>query len=229
MRPSRGMGAIAPSKVPKLIKKRDGNEPVKVFKQGGEVKKFDGKDGSEVDTRKLNLKPRLDPEDIKSNENKSDFYFEPKLQPRFDADGDITIGNKTINAKGRAMYRIPVSPTSTVIPYIEGELGVGRKAKNRVSGAGIEYESPNITGGVHVKRGNITGEGKVSHDIPFLGGTLSPYVQGRVGAGRGATNKLDEVGVTWGRNFVTGGNVNKAGKQFVAQPKRIARKTAGYR
>ena len=40
MRPSRGMGAIAPSKVPRLIKKRDGNEPVKVFKQGGKVKKF---------------------------------------------------------------------------------------------------------------------------------------------------------------------------------------------
>ena len=38
MRASRGMGAIAPSKVPKLIKKRDGNEPVKVFKQGGETK-----------------------------------------------------------------------------------------------------------------------------------------------------------------------------------------------
>jgi len=37
MRPSRGMGAIAPSKVPKLIKKRDGNEPVKVFKEGGKV------------------------------------------------------------------------------------------------------------------------------------------------------------------------------------------------
>jgi hypothetical protein len=31
------MGVIAPSKVPKLIKKRDGNEPVKVFKQGGKV------------------------------------------------------------------------------------------------------------------------------------------------------------------------------------------------
>ena len=31
------MGAIAPSKVPKLIKKRDGNEPVKVYKQGGKV------------------------------------------------------------------------------------------------------------------------------------------------------------------------------------------------
>jgi len=37
VRTSRGMGAIAPSKVPKLIKKRDGNEPVKVFKQGGKV------------------------------------------------------------------------------------------------------------------------------------------------------------------------------------------------
>ena len=32
------MGAIAPSKVPKLIKKRDGDEPVKVFKQGGVIK-----------------------------------------------------------------------------------------------------------------------------------------------------------------------------------------------
>ena len=31
------MGAIAPSKVPKFIKKRDGNEPVKVFKEGGKV------------------------------------------------------------------------------------------------------------------------------------------------------------------------------------------------
>jgi len=39
VRASRGMGAIAPSKVPKLIKKRDGNEPVKVFKQGGKAKK----------------------------------------------------------------------------------------------------------------------------------------------------------------------------------------------
>lgn len=37
VRASRGMGAIAPSKVPKLIKKRDGNEPVKVYKQGGKV------------------------------------------------------------------------------------------------------------------------------------------------------------------------------------------------
>jgi len=31
------MGVIAPSKVPKLIKKRDGDEPVKVFKEGGKV------------------------------------------------------------------------------------------------------------------------------------------------------------------------------------------------
>lgn len=31
---SRGMGAIRP----KLIKKKDGNEPVKIYKEGGEVK-----------------------------------------------------------------------------------------------------------------------------------------------------------------------------------------------
>ena len=39
MLPSRGMGAIAPSKIPKTIKKRDGNEPVEVFKEGGKVNK----------------------------------------------------------------------------------------------------------------------------------------------------------------------------------------------
>ena len=33
---SRGMGAISPAKI-KTIKKRDGNEPVKVYKDGGRV------------------------------------------------------------------------------------------------------------------------------------------------------------------------------------------------
>lgn len=36
MMASRGMGDINPAKV-KTIKKRDGNEPVKVYKDGGEV------------------------------------------------------------------------------------------------------------------------------------------------------------------------------------------------
>jgi len=35
MRLSRGMGAINPAKI-RSIKKRDGNEPVTLFKQGGE-------------------------------------------------------------------------------------------------------------------------------------------------------------------------------------------------
>lgn len=37
MRASRGMGAIAPSKMPKArtTRKRDGNEPVKLFRKGG--------------------------------------------------------------------------------------------------------------------------------------------------------------------------------------------------
>ncbi len=35
MMPSRGMGAIHPAKI-RSIKKRDGDEPVKLFKQGGE-------------------------------------------------------------------------------------------------------------------------------------------------------------------------------------------------
>jgi len=43
MRPSRGMGDILPSKMPgkkgfKTIKKRDGNNPVDLYKKGGAVK-----------------------------------------------------------------------------------------------------------------------------------------------------------------------------------------------
>ena len=37
MRPSRGMGDIRPSKMPKTTVKRDGNEPVKLYKKGGAV------------------------------------------------------------------------------------------------------------------------------------------------------------------------------------------------
>lgn len=36
MMPSRGMGAVRPAVISK-IKKRDGNEPVTVYKKGGEV------------------------------------------------------------------------------------------------------------------------------------------------------------------------------------------------
>jgi hypothetical protein len=41
MMPSRGMGALAPSKMPqkRFVKKRDGNEPVAILKKGGKVKK----------------------------------------------------------------------------------------------------------------------------------------------------------------------------------------------
>jgi hypothetical protein len=40
MMPSRGMGAVNPDKIkkPRIIHKKDGNFPVEVFKEGGEVK-----------------------------------------------------------------------------------------------------------------------------------------------------------------------------------------------
>lgn len=37
MRASRGMGCINPAKQPRTVKKRDGNEPVKLYKEGGKV------------------------------------------------------------------------------------------------------------------------------------------------------------------------------------------------
>lgn len=36
MMPCRGMGAVNPKKLPRTIKKRDGDEPVKLFAKGGE-------------------------------------------------------------------------------------------------------------------------------------------------------------------------------------------------
>lgn len=39
MRPSRGMGDINPAKIRK-IKKRDGNEPVTLYKKGGRAELF---------------------------------------------------------------------------------------------------------------------------------------------------------------------------------------------
>lgn len=43
MMASRGMGVIASSKRPKTIKKRDGNEPVKLYKKGGVPRTKKGK------------------------------------------------------------------------------------------------------------------------------------------------------------------------------------------
>ena len=37
MRASRGMGIIDPKKMPKTTVKRDGSEPVKLYKEGGKV------------------------------------------------------------------------------------------------------------------------------------------------------------------------------------------------
>jgi hypothetical protein len=36
MMPCRGMGAVNPKKLPRTVKKRDGDEPVKLFAKGGE-------------------------------------------------------------------------------------------------------------------------------------------------------------------------------------------------
>jgi hypothetical protein len=50
MLPSRGMGAIAPSKMPKaktIVRKDDPND-VTMYKKGGKVKRYDGSNGSQT-------------------------------------------------------------------------------------------------------------------------------------------------------------------------------------
>ena len=58
MRPSRGMGDIAPSKMPgkKIIKRKDKPQDVEMYKKGGRVKKFDSGGGIETTPDGLRLK-----------------------------------------------------------------------------------------------------------------------------------------------------------------------------
>jgi hypothetical protein len=99
------MGAIAPSKVPKLIKKRDGDEPVKVFKQGGKVRRF--KEGGESDKKDM----ARDVEERKQRrDNPSGLRFE----------GGGGKDEYATSAGGRLSYDMSMGKNATLSPYVEG-------------------------------------------------------------------------------------------------------------
>jgi len=143
MRPSRGMGAIAPSKVPKLIKKRDGDEPVKVFKQGGKVKSFNG--GGEPNENDM-------PRDIaKRQESQNPSGL------RFSGEGGKDKYVKNIG--GRLIYDIPVGKNATLSPYVDGFVAKPKDGKTtgRFTGAGVEFKKEFKQGGETKSKVNAAG------------------------------------------------------------------------
>jgi hypothetical protein len=144
------MGAIAPSKVPKLIKKRDGNEPVKVFKQGGKVRRF--KEGGESDDMLRDIEARQK----SKRESSSGFRFETKGRDdpsglRFEGGGGKD--EYATSAGGRLSYDMSMGKNATLSPYVEGFLAKpkDRKLTGRATGAGVVYNKRFKSGGATTK------------------------------------------------------------------------------
>lgn len=144
MRPSRGMGAISSSKVPKprTVKKRDGCEPVKLFKQGGKVRRF--AEGGEQDTSSM---PVRDTRSSASLEEKRKRPPRLRFEGGGSKDKDVTAGG------GRLTYDIPAGKNATVSPYIEGFVAKpkGSSLMGRVTGAGVMYNKQFRSGGLTTK------------------------------------------------------------------------------
>jgi hypothetical protein len=136
------MGAIAPSKVPKLIKKRDGDEPVKVFKQGGKVKSFNG--GGEPNEKDM-------PRDIAKRQEPSGLRFL----------GEGGKDKYVKNIGGRLNYDIPVGKNATISPYVDGFVAKPKDGKTtgRFTGVGVEFKKEFKQGGKVNEAGNYTKPG----------------------------------------------------------------------
>jgi hypothetical protein len=145
MRPSRGMGDIAPSKMPKArtIKKKDGNEPVKVFKEGGKVRRF--KEGGLEKDMAQNIAKR------KKREDSSGLRFE----------GEGGKNEYATSIGGRLSYDIPAGEDATISPYIEGFVAKpkDRKLMGEATGAGVVYKKRFKSGGKVNEAGNYTKPG----------------------------------------------------------------------
>ena len=138
------MGVIAPSKVPKLIKKRDGNEPTKLFKKGGKVRKFS--EGREVDRK-------AGPED-RAEFKKRDYDKEPpKREPRLSFVGEGGKDKFATSVGGRLMYDVPVGRNTTISPFVQGFVAKpkDRDPMGRITGGGVMLRHQFKKGGTTTK------------------------------------------------------------------------------
>lgn len=145
MMASRGMGAIAPSKRPKkTVKKRDGNEPVKLYKKGGKVRRFsEGGEAGEKDmSRDVEERQKVRRGDS-SDRRPSGFRFTGEGG----RDKFVTAGG------GRLSYDIPAGRDATISPYVEGFVAKpkDRELMGRITGAGVMYNKQFKSGGSTTK------------------------------------------------------------------------------
>jgi hypothetical protein len=133
------MGAMNPKKV-RSIKKRDGDEPTKLFKKGGKVRKFS--EGREVESE-----DRAEPK--KRNYDREP----PKREARLSFMGGGGKDKSAIAAGGRLSYEIPAGKNATISPYLEGFVAKpkGRELFGRLTGAGVTYQKQFKKGGTTTK------------------------------------------------------------------------------
>lgn len=162
MRVSRGMGAISKAKV-RSIKKRDGNEPVKVFKAGGRVKKFD--EGGKISKRALPaiaMAYALQGGDSSGQRSKFD---DPQGSSRLQAYGGGFSSENVDVINGKLVYNgIPISENMYASPWVEGQMANGQGG---VTGGGVNLNYNFKKGGkvglyanIHAKKARIAAGSK---------------------------------------------------------------------
>ena len=131
---SRGMGDIAPSKMPKaktVTRKHDPNK-VAMYKRGGKVKKFD--EGGET------LAEKARQQIAEYQNNQSDDSTQSSLMPIVNAGG---AGDKYgTGMGGRAELRKRLNDNATIGAYLEGGAYKPKegKAQGKLTGAGANLE-----------------------------------------------------------------------------------------
>jgi len=145
------MGVIAASKRPKkTVKKRDGSEPVKLYKKGGKVRRF--AEGNEVitsDGGRLSYDILRDDEERQLRRGDS-----PNRRPSgFRFTGEGSKDKSITSGGGRLSYGIPVGRDATLSPYMQGFVvkPKDRKLMGRITGAGVMYNKQFKSGGSTTK------------------------------------------------------------------------------
>ena len=150
MRASRGMGAIAPSKMPKAktITRKDDPNKVTTFKRGGKVKRYDeggGVDSSEM-PRENGVSRDAASEELPMKLGKAGDDYETRFGVK-NIGGMFTPQQKAL--MGRLTASKKLSPSSELSAYADAMIskGMGHSAKAGLGGYGVEYRKTFANGG----------------------------------------------------------------------------------
>jgi hypothetical protein len=131
----------------RTVKKRDGDEPVKLYKKGGKVRRFN--EGGESDDMSRDVEKR-------QKSKHEGFRFEAKGRDdpsglRFEGGGGKD--KYATSAGGRLSYDASVGKNATLSPYVEGFLAKpkDRELMGRFTGAGVTYKKQFKSGGATTK------------------------------------------------------------------------------